>query len=166
MIGKLKTLFTVIGASARRFANWFRGLAPQNKAAVVASFLVLITLCLGWVAFSTRHPYPPLVILGLFYGIALAYLVTRFANAAIQSSLGSFIGGFSLGNLGSKGAAFSKAVTKLGDSIKSTVNQFVQAPGLSSSFPDAVNICVWTTIITAGVMVLANAFFVRKEDNP
>ena len=137
---------------------------PAPKRALIAGVvIVVVTLLLGAAATLTRYAYPPLVILGVFYGVVVSKPLTQFLAPKFQSLLTGFLGGITTGNIGSAGATLRKVISTIGTEINSTVAQILGSRGDLSG---AVTVSLWILILTALVILAANAYYANLDSSP
>jgi hypothetical protein len=131
------------------------------KAIVIVLSLLLSTFLMGWIAFATSHPYLPLGVLGVFYGVMLSYPATKLLGPRLQSALGGLLGGISLGNIGSRVAKGESAVRSLSKFITNTVGQVLSnlpGGGKAQFLEDGVVLCIWMAIVTMFLIIATNVY--------
>lgn len=155
------SMFDVLDISLAQRFKW-TAFSPQAKAIIAVVGLLLVTFSLGAAAVFTTHSLIPLLILGVVYGVILSYPLTKFFGPKIQSLVTGFLGGVSLGNIGTQEAKLRAWIIALGNSIKQLVASAHPPEGLS----DAIVYSIWTAIIVAFFILAANAYFANQKTNP
>lgn len=144
-----------------------------KKKAIVATLSIFgITAGLPALGFYSKHAYTCLSVLGIIYGILLAYPVMKMLKKKMQAGLAAFLGGLSFTEIGSKEAAVRTGIRSLAHGITTWVSEIhhnllqlpVSATPADWTFMDtAAVLCVWMTIITLFLVVLIEAYFAWEE---
>jgi hypothetical protein len=142
-------------------------LPGATRALIAGLIIILVTLGLGSVSLLTGHAYVPLILLGVFYGAVSSKLLTQFLGPKIQSAATGFLGGVTAGNIGSKEATLRTWIRSIADAIKDFVTNM--NPGTSQHVQylnQGLVWCVWMAIVTALVILAANAYYANVESSP
>lgn len=163
-----KTLFDVFADRSdflKRLPRW-RDLQPRQKALIAALAIIVTTLLLGSLAAFTQFHSTPLVILGVFLGVIVSRVLSQFLAPKIQSLVTGFLGGITTGNIASKEASLSKAISALADLVNrlaASITSKTQAP--AADFTQPVTLCIWIAIVTALVVLATNAYYANQESS-
>jgi len=103
-----------------------------------------------------------MILLGMIYGAVSSVPVMKFLGPKIQAAVGGFLGGISVGNIGSKEAAARSMIRSVAQTINESVTQVFSAiPGTElgkwNYMETGIVLCIWTAIVTAFLIVIANA---------
>jgi hypothetical protein len=143
------------------FPSW----SQKAKSVFVVIMLLMATIALGSIAAFTTHANIPLIFLGILYGIFLSYPVMKFLGPKIQAALAGFVGGLGMGTLGAKEAAIKSAIQTIASTIgdlETTIRRSLAhspEPIPWSYIDTAIVYCIWMTLLTAFLIVAANACF-------
>ncbi len=146
------------------FPTWPRA----AKSIFVVLILILVTIGLGSIARFTEHAYLPMIFLGIVYGVFGSYPAMKFLGPKIQAALAGFLGGLGMGSLGAKEAAIKSGIQAIaafiGD-LEKTIRGVITPPDQSAQplpwnyMDTAIVYCIWMTLLTAFLIVAANACF-------
>lgn len=155
------SMFDLPGRLLGKRLKWTT-LTTQTRAVVTVVFLVVVTGGLGILSVFTSYSYTSLLILGVFYGVMLSYPVTRFFGPKVQSIVTGFLGGLTLGNIGTQEAKLRAWIIGLSNWIKQQVASANPPPRLN----DAIVASIWTTMLIALAILAANTYFANQSANP
>jgi hypothetical protein len=153
---------TVFDLLLKRFPRW-RNISAANRAVIVGPLIVGVLLLLGGTAIATEYHYVPLMTLGLFCGAVVAKVLGKFLAPQIQTHLTVFVGGITTGNIGSSGAGLRKGIGAVADQIAKLV---ALIPASAGDISGATTLGIWVTLLTALVILGANAYFASQQSSP
>ena len=163
-----KTLFDVFAdqsAFLRRLPRW-KDLQIRQRALIAGVGIIVITLLLAVTAAFTPFHYGPLVVLGVFLGVIVSKVLTQLLAPKIQSLVAGFLGGVTTGNIASKEASLSKAISALAGFVNALVASIISKTHVSAAdFTMPVMLCIWVAIVTALVIVATNAYYANLESS-
>lgn len=152
---------------ARTLAGWWRKASGQTKAILSVVVLAVVTLILCALAVYTPFVYLFLLPLGIFYGVVLSYPVIRFFGPKLQSLVTGFLGGITIGNIGTQEAKLRSYVILAGEKIKEAIVGLNPPDTVkAASLDGAIVWSIWTAILICLAILAANAYFANKEGNP
>jgi hypothetical protein len=140
----------------------WKNIAPHNRALIVGLLIVIVLLLLCGTAVMTSYHYVPLIILGVFCGGVIAKVLGQFLAPKIQSHVTAFLGGITTGNIGSTGTGLSKLISGAADQINKLVTLLPRSVGNLSG---AVTLALWITLLTALVVLAANAYYANQDSS-
>ena len=148
------------------FSQW-KNLSIHARALIVGVSIIAITIVLGAAAILTLHPYVPLILLGVFYGIIISKILSQFLAPKIQSLVTGFLGGITAGNIGVQQARLSAAIHNVANGIQSTAKSIAAGTfHADADFTTAVVWAIWITLLTAIVILAANAYYANLDSSP
>ena len=152
---------------ARALAGWWRKASGQTKAILSVVVLAVVTLILGALAVYTPLVYLFLLPLGIFYGVVVSYPVIRFFGPKLQSLATGFLGGITIGNIGTQEAKLRSYVIVAGEKIKEAIVGLNPPDTARAARLDgAIVWSIWTAILVCLAILAANAYFANKDGNP
>jgi len=158
------TLFDLL---ASRFDHLHRpgwkNLAPHNRALLAGLLIVTVLLLLGGTAVMSQYHYVPLIILGVFCGGVVAKVLGQFLAPKIQSHVTAFVGGITTGNIGSSESGLRKLISNVAEQINKLVGLLPQNMG---DLSDPMTLSLWIALLTALVILAANAYYANQDSSP
>jgi len=152
---------------AKLLLQWWGKASIQTKAVGSVVAVAAVTLGLGAIAVLTPWAYLSLLPLGIFYGVVLSYPITRFFGPKLQSLATGFLGGITIGNIGTQQAKLRAYIIDLGEWIKQQVVAVNPASSARAAHLDgAIVWAVWSAILICLAILGANAYYANKEGNP
>lgn len=161
MVPQFVTMFDLLGNLLGPRFRW-GNMKTQTKAVLMVIVLVVVTVGFGALAVFTTYSYTSLLALGVFYGVVLSYPVTRFFGPKVQSIVTGFLGGLTMGNIGTQEAKLRAWIIALGNWIKQQIAATNPPPRLH----EAIVCSIWTAILIAFAILAANIYFANQSTNP
>lgn len=142
-------------------------LPVHTRALVVGVSIIAVTILLGSLAVLTHFHFSALITLGVFYGIVISKLMSQFLAPKIQSLVAGFLSGITAGNIGIQQARLSAFIHNVADGIQhiaqSIANDTLHA---DADFNTAIVWGIWVAVLTAIVILAANAYYANMESSP
>ncbi len=160
------TIFDILAESAsvfHRLPRW-KALPPATRASIVGLVIISVTIILGAAAIF-KSPFLSLIPLGVFYGIVASKILSQFLAPRIQTSVVSFLGGITLGNIGVQQAKVSAAIHGIANWVQQAADNLAKQLHPSTDFSSAMVWAMWTAILTATVILAANAYYASLDSN-
>lgn len=142
-------------------------LQVHTRALIVGVSIIAFTILLGSLAVLTHYHFSALIALGVFYGIVISKLMSQFLAPKIQSLVAGFLSGITAGNIGIQQARLSTFIHNIADAIQ-RVAQSIASDTLhaDADFNTAIVWGIWVAVLTAIVILAANAYYANMESSP
>ncbi len=160
------TIFDILAESSaafHRLPRW-KSLPPATRASVVGIVIIGVTIVLGASAVF-KAPFLSLIPLGVFYGIVASKILSQFLAPRIQTSVVSFLGGITLGNIGVQQAKVSAAIHGVANWVQQAADNLARQLHPNGDFSSAMVWAMWTAILTAMVILAANAYYASLDSS-
>jgi hypothetical protein len=150
-------------ALLHRLPRW-KNLPPPTRASIAGVIIIAVTIVLGVFAIF-KSPFVALIPLGVFYGIVSSKILSQFLAPRIQTSVVSFLSGITLGNIGVQQAKVSAAIHNIANWVQQVADDIARQTHTQDAFSDAVVWAIWTALLTATVILAANAYYASQDSN-
>ncbi len=150
-----------------KFIPRWSHLQVHTRALIVGVSIIAITILLGSVAVLTHYHFSALIALGVFYGIVISKLMSQFLAPKIQSLVAGFLSGITAGNIGIQQARLSAFIHNIADGIQRVAQSIAIATlHADADFNTAIVWGIWVAVLTAIVILAANAYYANMESSP
>lgn len=145
--------------------HW-KNLPIHTRALLVGISIIAVTILLGSVAVLTHYHFSALIALGVFYGIVISKILSQFLAPKLQSLVTGFLGGITAGNIGVQQARISAVIHNIANGIQGvalSISSNLLHP--DADFNTAIVWGIWITILTAIIILAANAYYANTESS-
>jgi len=149
------------------FIPYWKNLQVHTRALIVGVAIIAVTILLGSLSVLTHYHFSALITLGVFYGIVLSKILSQFLAPKIQSLVAGFLSGITAGNIGVQQARVSAAIHNVANGIQGIAQNI--ASGIVTADADfnlAIVWGVWIALLTAIMILAANAYYANLESSP
>jgi hypothetical protein len=142
-------------------------LQVHTRALIVGVSIIAVTIVLGSLAVLTHYHFSALIALGVFYGIVISKLMSQFLAPKIQSLVAGFLSGVTAGNIGIQQARLSAFIHNIADAIQRVAQSIaINTLHADADFNTAIVWGIWVAVLTAIVILAANAYYANMESSP
>ena len=149
------------------FIPYWKNLQIHTRALIVGVAIIAVTILLGSLSVLTHYHFSSLITLGVFYGIVISKILSQFLAPKIQSLVAGFLSGITAGNIGVEQARMSTAIHNVANGVQGIAQGIVAlAPQADPAFNAAIVWAVWIALLTAIMILAANAYYANLESSP
>jgi hypothetical protein len=149
------------------FIPYWKNLQIHTRALIVGVAIVAITILLGSLSVLTHYHFSALITLGVFYGIVISKILSQFLAPKIQSLVAGFLSGITAGNIGVQQARLSATIHNIANGIQNVAQSIIVVTlNADADFNMAIIWGIWIALLTAIMILAANAYYANLETSP
>lgn len=149
------------------FLPYWKNLQIHTRALIVGVSIIAVTILLGSLSVLTHYHFSALITLGVFYGIVISKILSQFLAPKIQSLVAGFLSGITAGNIGVQQARVSAVIHNIANGIQNVAQGIVAVTvTVDADFNLAIVWGIWIALLTAIIILAANAYYANLESSP